>query len=75
MAESCAMLVSADIAGAGAIAGAAVSAGFSWVLQAATSATAATRARRFMWISWGVMSECREFRAREAVPGSGGVKR
>ena len=49
IAESCFMAVSAvDVAaGAGAIAGAAVSAFFSCVLQAATS-TAATRARRFM---------------------------
>jgi hypothetical protein len=50
-AESIFMPVSADIAGAGAIAGAAVSvAGVSFALQAATSTTA-TRARRFMWFS------------------------
>jgi hypothetical protein len=46
--ESIFMPVSAA-AGAGAIAGAAVSAfGVSFVLQAATTSTAATRARRFM---------------------------
>jgi hypothetical protein len=49
-AESIFMPVSAGAAaGAGAIAGAAVSAfGVSFVLQAATTSTAATRARRFM---------------------------
>src|SRR6476661_217198 len=48
--ESIFMPVSAGAAaGAGAIAGAAVSAfGVSFVLQAATTSTAATRARRFM---------------------------
>jgi hypothetical protein len=49
-AESIFIPVSAGAAaGAGAIAGAAVSAfGVSFVLQAATTSTAATRARRFM---------------------------
>jgi hypothetical protein len=48
MVESIFMPVSAA-AGAGAIAGAAVSAfGVSFVLQAAATSTAATRARRFM---------------------------
>jgi hypothetical protein len=50
-AESILMPVSVA-AGAGAIAGAAVSVdGASFVLHAAATSTAATRARRFMWIS------------------------